>query len=207
LTRPLIIGLTGPTGAGKSLVAKTLLNDPAVRCLDMDTLARVVTEPGHPTLQTLAETFSSDILREDGSLDRKKLAAIAFSTQEGAQKLNNITHPAIWRETERRLVEYAAQGDVKAVLLDAPLLLEAGMDRICHKVIAVVAPPEVRVSRIMERDGITKEQALLRMQRQQPDSFYTDSADLTVHNTVDMDALSGILQQVRECVERWYTCD
>ena len=172
MTRPLIIGLTGPTGAGKSLVARALLNDPSIRCLDMDALARVVTEPGHPTLQTLTEAFSPDILRADGSLNRQKLASIAFSTPEGAQKLNSITHPAIWQETERRLAEYAAQSDVKAVLLDAPLLLEAGMERICHKVIAVVAPPKTRISRIMERDGIDEAYAKKRINAQKKDSFY-----------------------------------
>ncbi|MBQ8753029.1 MAG: dephospho-CoA kinase [Clostridia bacterium] len=207
MTRPLIIGLTGPTGAGKSIVAHTLLNDPAIRCLDMDALARVVTAPGHPTLQALAKVFSPDILREDGSLNRQKLASLAFSTPEGTQQLNDITHPAIWRETERRLAEYAAQSDVKAVLLDAPLLLEAGMERICHKVIAVVAPPEIRIARIMVRDGISEAQARLRMQRQQPDTFYTDKADLTVHNPVDTDALSALLQQVRKTVEGWCACD
>ena len=205
MSKPLIIGLTGPSGAGKSIVSLKLSEDPAIRCIDMDQLSREVTRPRSPTLQALSDAFSTDILHADGSLDRRKLAELAFATAEGTKRLNAITHPAIWRETEHRLAELALHSDVKAVLLDAPLLLESGMDQICDRVLVVLAPPEVRLDRICRRDGISLQQAELRLKRQQSDAFYIDKADLVVQNTVDEAELPAMLRLVQMQVERW--CD
>lgn len=165
-----VVGLTGPTGAGKSTVADTwhLMGVPVI---DTDQLARQVVEPNSPCLNELVETFSEIILNEDGSLNRAELAKQAFSSSENSAKLNAITHPAILALTQQ-LLEQAADDGHPVAVVDAPLLFEAGFDVICDHVVAVIAPEEVRMARIMARDGITEEQAKQRMSAQQPNEFY-----------------------------------
>ena len=180
-----VMGLTGPSGAGKSEIVRRLLVNNAVVCIDMDFLARHVTAVGSDCLQRLVNAFSADILNADGTLNRKALAKIAFATPEGAQLLNRITHPAIIAETERLLSQYQSDPAVDVVILDAPLLLESGMEQICDKVIAVLADSDTRISRICLRDGITTDVAKQRLARQNADAFYADKADLVVYNNGD----------------------
>lgn len=182
-----VIGLTGPTGAGKSTVADRWRRM-GVPVIDTDALARAVVQPGSPCLTKLAETFSPAILREDGSLDRAELARRAFATPEGAQALNAITHPAIIALAQQRLEDAADSGHPTAVV-DAPLLFEAGMDSICHRIVAVIAPADRRMQRIMARDGIDEAAAARRMAAQQPDSFYCRDGVCVLHNDADAETL------------------
>ena len=144
------------------------------------------------------------VVRQDGTLDRRALAAAAFATPENAQKLNAVTHPAILRETARRRQALAADPAVRAVLLDAPLLWESGLDRQCDRVIAVIAPEEVRLDRIRRRDGLPEEAVLRRFLRQQPEEFYTSRADLVL-DTGGGQPLAALVQQAKRQLEEW--CD
>lgn len=123
-----ILGLTGPSGAGKSEVAR-LLAEKGIPLVDADALVREVQKPGSPCLKALADVFSSAILRPDGSLDRGKLAELAFGSPEQTQRLNRIVHPAVIALSEERLRQ-AADAGARAAVLDAPLLFESGMDRL-----------------------------------------------------------------------------
>ena len=165
-----VIGLTGPTGAGKSAVAATWWQSGAA-IIDTDRLAREVVEPHTPCLKRLVDAFTDAILNADGTLNRAELAKRAFSSPENSAKLNAITHPAIIALVQERLEEAADQGYPLAVI-DAPLLFEAGADRLCHHIVAVTAPADRRLSRIMERDGIDETAARRRMSVQPPDDFY-----------------------------------
>ena len=122
-----VLGLTGPTGAGKSAVAG-MLAAAGLPVLDADKSAREVVEPGSPCLAALARAFSPDILRPDGTLDRKRLAALAFQDDASAKKLSAVTHPAIIARSLARLQEWEAAG-CRAAVVDAPLLYESGGDR------------------------------------------------------------------------------
>ena len=122
-----------------------------VPIIDTDRLARKIVEPNSPCLKELATTFSDEILNEDGTLNRAKLAEIAFSTPENSAKLNAITHPAILALTNQQLEQASDEGHPVAVV-DAPLLFEAEFDKICHHIVAVTAPVEDRLARIMARD-------------------------------------------------------
>ena len=165
-----VIGLTGPTGAGKSTVADTWVNNGAYR-VDADEAARKVTEPGSPCLAALAEAFSPAILFPDGSLDRRQLAKQAFASPEATEKLNAITHPAIMLWITRELENAADRGCAVAVL-DAPLLFEAGADSLCDHIVAVTAPAASRQARICARDGITPAEAQKRMAAQHGEEYY-----------------------------------
>lgn len=174
------LGLTGPTGAGKSTVAR-LLEQNGIPLVDADAIARTVTEKGSPVLSALADTFGKDILFPDGSLDRRALAAVAFSSKENTEKLNAVTHPAILARIRRALAD--ATGD--AVVLDAPLLFETGLDALCDHTVAIVADEAVRLARITARDGISEEAAQKRMAVQPDTAFYAARADILLYNNGD----------------------
>ncbi len=182
-----VIGLTGPTGAGKSTVA-AVWRQMGLPVIDCDTLARQATQPGSPYLDALAETFGDDIRRADGSLDRALLAQRAFADPEHTARLNAITHPAILALIRQRLEDAADEGNSTAVL-DAPTLFESGADALCDTVVAVLAPAEQRLARIRARDGLTPEQAQQRMAAQPPDGFYARPGVLVLQNDTTQETL------------------
>ena len=192
--RGVILGLTGPTGAGKGVVAAQL-TAAGIPVVDTDRLARDVTAAGHPCLIQLAAAFSPAILREDGTLDRAQLASLAFASPEATARLNAITHPHIFALAEERLAAFWEQGMPVAVV-DAPVLFESGMDRMCDRTVAVLAPAEVRLARICARDGLSEAQAKARMSAQPDDRFYEERADDLLYN-------EGDLFTFEACVNAW----
>ena len=175
-----VYGLTGKTGAGKSTVAEKL-EMMGFCVIDGDKIARSITEKGKPAISILANEFGCDIIEDDGSLNRKLLASRAFKDRESTAKLNAITHPIIKAEFEKELRKAEAEGFSFAVI-DAAALLESSCKDLCEKIIVVTAPEEIRLSRILLRDGITKEQALIRIKAQFPDEYYNEKADILIRN-------------------------
>lgn len=196
-----ILGLTGPSGAGKSEVAR-MLEEKGYPLVDADSLVRKVQRPGSPCLAALAEAFSPDILRPDGSLDRQKLAALAFCSPEQTQRLNRIVHPAVIALSEERFRQ-AAEAGAEAAVLDAPLLFESGMDRLCGRTVAVLAPAGERLRRIRQRDGLTEEQAKIRMGAQPSDDYYTARASLVIRNDGSAARLRTAAEDLAGNIERW----
>lgn len=173
------IGLTGPTGAGKSTVAACFA-DAGLPIVDADAIAHETVVPGSPVLAALADAFGGSILLPDGSLDRAALADAAFSSPENTARLNAITHPAIICRIRETFT--ALERRHRAAVLDAPLLFESGLDAVCDYTIAVLAGEESRRSRIMARDGLSAEAACRRMQAQPPEDFYIARADRVLRN-------------------------
>lgn len=200
-----VVGLTGPTGAGKSTVADTW-RQLGIPIIDTDVLARRVVEPNSPCLNELVNAFSSDILNSDGTLNRALLARKAFSSPKGAATLNAITHPAILNLTQNLLEQAADEGHSVAVV-DAPLLFEASFDKICHHVVAVIAPEEDRLARIMVRDSLTEDAARLRMKAQQPDSFYCRDGVSVIQNTGDRTALCRQAKELWKERKAWWSVE
>ena len=198
-----IVGLTGPTGAGKSDVAN-IWRSKGAAIIDTDALAREIVKPGSPCLQRLVDTFSDTILHPDGTLNRKKLAEIAFSDAASTQRLNAITHPAILALT-REKIENAAEQECAVVIVDAPLLFEAGFDALCDEIVAVTAPAEQRKQRIIQRDGITTAMAEQRMAVQKDDSFYCRDGVTVVHNNTDRTNLKEQAEAVWNRWEAWWS--
>lgn len=180
----IVLGLTGPTGAGKGAVAARLQQAGAL-IIDTDRIAREVVEPGQPCLAALADAFGPAILSSDGTLDRAALAAVAFAIEDAHTRLNQITHPFIIRRS-LDILESAAPA---CAVIDAPLLFESGMDRLCDTTIAVLAPKDVRLNRIMMRDAISRERALARMNAQPDDAFYRERAAHILINDTDLSTL------------------
>ncbi len=182
---PFVLGLTGGTGSGKSSL-RHLFEEYGYVYIDTDMLARRVTDPELPYLCRIIRVFGKENICKGEELDRKALAKIAFSSPVYTAILNLLTHPAI---IEMSLEIINGCGKSGKAVIDAPLLFEAGMDSICDAVIAVTAPEEMRINRIMSRDGISEEDARLRIARQNDDDFYRLNADYIIENNSDFETL------------------
>ncbi len=203
ITAAHIVGLTGPTGSGKSTVA-ALWQAAGVPVIDADAVARQVVTPPSACLDTLVETFSDDILYPDGTLNRRALATKAFATPEATAMLNRITHPAILAAIRDRLAALADEGH-PLLVLDAPTLFEAGAeDTLCDTVVAVLAAANSRRARIIARDALEDSAADARMTAQQPDSFYARDGVTVIQNNGSLadlkaTALAFIEAEKRRC--------
>ena len=178
-----IIGLTGPSGSGKTTVA-LIAKELGFAVIDCDKLARKVTEKGSNTLSVLSSAFGSDIILSDGTLDRKRLAEKAFQNKEKTERLNSIMLPAVAKLVKVEIEKCKSEG-FRLVLLDAPTLYESGLDGICSNVLAVLCPTEIRKQRIIERDGLTEEQASVRLAASKPNDFYRERTEFVIINDGD----------------------
>lgn len=184
----MVLGLTGQTGAGKSTVCRMLQSEQGVCVVDADRIAREVVTSGTDCLAELVLHFSIIILNEDGTLNRKKLAEIVFNDRSQLKELNKITFPYILQGIREKIDEGRRSG-CDIVILDAPLLFESRADSLCDRILAVVAPAELRKQRIMARDGLSQQEAEARMGSQHEDDFYTDRAQHIIRNDGDSTAL------------------
>ncbi|MCQ2450638.1 MAG: dephospho-CoA kinase [Clostridia bacterium] len=174
-----IIGLTGPTGSGKSSAA-LLAKNYDLKVVDCDKIARKAVKKGSKGLEDLVSAFSSGILKKDGALNRRELAKRAFSSKENTELLNKTVFPHI-----KKLV--MAELKDESILLDAPTLFESGLNEICDVTVAVLADKEDRIRRIIERDRLSYENALIRVNAGKPDEYYKQRADYVVYNNADME--------------------
>ncbi|MGN0551313.1 MAG: dephospho-CoA kinase [Acutalibacteraceae bacterium] len=183
-----LIGLTGPTGAGKSTLCNILLENEAVRIIDADKLARQATEKESTCTAALKAVFGEDIEDENGSIIRSKLAQRAFASKENTQLLNSIVHPWVFLKAFELIKKYGKEG-AKYIFFDAPVLFESNADSVCDAVVCVVASQSVRLKRIIKRDGITAEQARLRISAQHSEEFYEEKSDYIIRGDRDLNYL------------------
>ena len=173
-----VIGLTGQTGAGKSMICAAL-RDKGCHIVDTDLLARKAVE-NPEVIARLCESFGDDII-SGGVLDRRELARRAFATPEGTKALNLITHPEITRLAVEEIHKAGAEG-AKAAIIDAALLFESPLTAVCGKTVCVVADEKIRLERIMKRDGIPEADARLRMNAQPDEEYYKSKSDIIINN-------------------------
>ena len=175
-----IIGLTGLTGAGKSTVAQKLM---AYGCyhIDADKVARKVINNNENVKNKLKERFGSDVINADGTTNRPLLATRAFADEQSTLNLNAITHPAVIEEIKSIIKDMEEVG-YRGIIIDAIALFESGLNTLCDFNVAVVAPKEIRLQRIIKRDNITEEKALERINAQKDESFFTSHADFVLWN-------------------------
>ena len=186
-----VIGLTGPTGAGKTVVAQLM----ELPCVNADLVTRKV-HKNQSVLAQLCEIFGKDIL-SGGVLNRAVLASRAFASKENTLALNAVMHPAITLEIQRQLQELEQQGHTHC-LLDAPLLFEADCASLCHATVGVLAPDSVRKNRIIGRDSIPEEMAIRRMNAQPNDQYYIDRCDYILTNNGDICELQKDVEALKQ---------
>lgn len=188
----IVIGLTGPTGSGKS-DASRIAEDFGLQVIDCDKTARKATEKGTKGLNALVLVFGEEILLSGGSLNRKALAAKAFKDKQSTDLLNKTILPYI----ADIVIKQAAKGDT---LLDAPTLFESGINKICNKTVAVLADRDIRLKRIIARDNLTLKEAETRINAGKDEEFFRERADYILYNNGDENAFlkrfSDILKKI-----------
>ncbi|MBQ5820330.1 MAG: dephospho-CoA kinase [Clostridia bacterium] len=189
-----VLGVTGPSGAGKGTVCG-ILKDFGFYHIDTDRLVPGVYPEAIPQL---IEAFGVDVVK-DGSVDKRALAAAAFSSEENTEKLNQIIHPLVMRAVAQQ-IETAKELGFDRVTVDGAALHEAHAETICDRMLCVLAPRNLRKQRVMERDSISSDAADLRLSAQKPDDFYTNNTDAVIINDDRDNLKSKLFQLIKEWV-------
>lgn len=206
----IVLGITGGIGSGKTTAAG-YLRSLGFACVDVDQIGRELTAEGSPLLEILDREFGPDgkygrgiaILRDSSIegikiLDRKALASVVFSDEKARARFNEIIHSRMLRIIRKQIEELRKKENIRGILLDAPLMYEAGCDTMCDHVILVTAPVELRIERVMKRDGTTREDVVSRIKSQMSDEEKARLADFVVDNSGDTDELCRKLDEIVE---------
>ena len=188
-----LIGLTGTTGSGKGYISAEFAKS-GIPSIDTDAIVHRLYREDAECIATLMGQFGN-VSAADGSIDRKKLGVIVFADKDKLDLLNSIVHRLVRREVDRICLAKEQEG-VEMLLLDAPLLYEAGMEALCECVIAVTAPRALRLQRICARDGIDQAAAERRMKNQHSDAFFAEKADYVICN----DGIASVPEQVKQII-------
>jgi len=182
-----VIGITGGTGTGKTTAAKALQSMGA-HILDCDAIYHEILQNNSKMRSEIEAMFNGVTI--NGEINRKKLGEIVWNNPDSLEKLNEITHKYIDLEIDNRINSLKTQ-DADIIAIDAIALIESGQDKKCDFVIGVVAPKENRIKRIMHRDNLTEDQALKRIDAQQPESFYREKCEFIIENISKTEAEFG----------------
>lgn len=190
----LVIGLTGPTGAGKGAVA-TIFEGYGIPVINADRVYHELITPPSSCLQELVEIFGKEILLPDGSLNRRALASIVFSDPAARETLNTVTHRYVMEEIKTRMERLRREG-IPVAALDAPQLFEAGAHKACGAVVSVLAERQTRLERIVARDSITPEAAMRRILAQKSDEFFKTHSDYIIENNGNIELLTPQVHRI-----------
>ncbi len=185
-SRPIVIGLTGNIGVGKSAVL-TMLQALGARTVDADKVAHEVIAPGGSAYDAVVTAFGDCILNPDGTIDRAKLADIVFTDHDQLRRLERIVHPAV----EQRISQIVDEASEPVVAIEAIKLLESRLRHLCDTIWVVTASRETQLHRLVSQKGLDKEEALRRMAAQSPQSHKVREADVVINNDGDIDQLQA----------------
>ena len=193
----MLIGLTGTFGSGKSTLA-AMLAEFGAAIIDADAIAKEVVEPGRPALEEIRRKFGEMFLLDNGSLDRKRLAAEIFSSRAKREALEAIIHPRV-REEMRRRIE-SLRDSAPIIVLNVPLLFEVGLDGSVDQTVVVTVSESERFRRARARDGLREREIVDRLAAQWPQREKTDRADKSIDNSGTQKATRS---QARRLYEQW----
>ncbi|WP_066294595.1 dephospho-CoA kinase [Bacillus sp. FJAT-29937] len=194
----IVVGLTGGIASGKSTVSSILIEKGAL-VIDADAEARLAVEKGEEAYNEIIAHFGSQVLLEDGSIDRGKLGSIIFHDEQQRQKLNSIVHPAV-RKRMLLKKDHAIEEGEKLVILDIPLLFESKLAYMVDKTILVYVDEDVQLERLMNRNHLSKEDATARINSQMPLKDKVQLADEVINNN---GTIAETEKQLIEILKKW----
>lgn len=186
-----LLGITGGIGAGKSLVTRCF-KELGATIVDADAIARQILDTNGIAYEEVIRQFGCGILEENKNINRKKLAQIVFSDSKKLEQLNQITHPCVFKEMEHQIND----SKTPLVCLDVPLLFSSNFPFSCDKTLAVIAPKELRIQRVIERDGTTRSEVEARIAAQLSEEEFKKFADYCICNDGEEEKLREEIQRV-----------
>jgi len=179
----LIIGLTGGIVSGKSTVAN-IFQKLGAKIIDADMIGHEVILPYKPAWEKLIEIFGKDILKEDSTIDRKKLGNLVFNDKKLLKKLNDITHPEIEKIMIQEIIKFKDSNHLnnKIMIIDAPLIYEARIDHLMDKIILVQLNEKEQIKRLAVRNSFSRKESLKRINSQIPNKEKAEKADYIINN-------------------------
>lgn len=193
----MLIGLTGGIGSGKSTVSK-YLTEKGITIVDADLISRQVVEPGSEALAEIKEVFGDEYILPDGNLDRKKLGKLVFADKSSLWKLNYIMSNRIGEEIHRQIND----SKTEITVLDAATLIEAGYDSIVDKLWIVDADDEVRIGRVMARDGASRQEVMDRMNNQMSREERLNRECTVIDNSADIEQTYANVERALNDLEK-----
>lgn len=178
----IIAGLTGGIATGKSTVS-SFLGEAGAVIIDADAIARDVVIKDLPAWHEIVKTFGKDVLLPDGEIDRARLGGIIFGDSSKKEILNGIVHPRVIRKVAEQIDKIQNEIPGSIIILDVPLLIEAGMNTGLEEVILVYTPEDIQIKRLVERDKISDEEALLKIRSQMPIEKKKEFATIIIDNS------------------------
>lgn len=198
----LVIGLTGGIASGKSTVSQ-MIKEKGIRVVDADIIAKEAVSKGSAALHQIVQTFGEEVLLPNGELNRQQLGAIIFSDEEKRKQLNAIVHPEVRKEMLKQRDEGVSNNET-FVVLDIPLLFESKLEGLVDRIIVVYTTPELQLSRLMNRNDLSEEEALNRIHSQQSLEEKCQKADRVIENTKD---LAFMRKQLENILNEWEHTD
>ena len=192
LKKRIVLGLTGGFGSGKTTVA-SIFRSLGADIIDTDKIAHSIIKPGKHVYRKIIHIFGKDILKKDKFIDRKKLGGEVFTSRHLLDKLNKITHPVIIKIIKRQL----RTSRVKLIILDAPLLLEAGLRGLTDKLVVVKSSREQQIKRAFKKTNLSKRDIIKRIKYQMPLKDKVRIADFVIDNRGSIKKTKRQVEQIR----------
>jgi dephospho-CoA kinase len=193
----IVVGLTGGIATGKSTVAQMFKRGGAV-IIDADQLARDVVRPGKPAWREIVKVFGEGVLNSNRSINRHALGEIVFHNRRKLRRLEHIIHPRVAREQQRLARRIAERSPDALIVYEVPLLFESGAHKRVDKIVVVTADRETQIARLKQRNGLTRTEALRRINNQMPLARKVRRADVVLNGTGDK---AVVKQEVRRLIQ------
>lgn len=191
-----IIGITGGIGTGKSTLLKLLKNDYGAYIVEADRLAHELMMPEGAAYKRIVRTFGTDILNEDGTINRESLGAIVFKREEALKQLNEIVHPAVKKYILEDIEQKKEREETPYYVIEAALLIEDGYQAICDELWYVYAEKEERIKRLLLGRGGNRQKWEQVIANQSPEAFYKAHCDVMIDNGQDLEKTANIVKEL-----------
>lgn len=188
-----IIGITGSSGSGKDTICEIIEKKYDAEIIDADQIAKELSKKGTMYLDSIVNCFGTGIIDKKGELNRKKLADIIFEDENKREELNKLTFVHVIDEIQKRINNIKK----KVIAINAPLLFESNLNKVCDFVIAIISDRDKQIIRIMNRDNMTKEEAEKRINAQNTNEFFVDNADYIIYNNERIENIEEQLSHIK----------